>query len=375
MDKNVIEVTFDKEAQTNKIQYFIASDSPRDFYSTVTLNYSSISFKIDTSMASIFKPLKPFYLYMRNIVPNGGKMIVSQLSQPIICASQGIAPKFVKPPSGIFLRWDTPSTDSNVTSFTIQFQNNKTSNPVIFINEVIGSYEKWPTYVSWNDVQNSLQRISVKNSNKTDWNEVQVPGNVTGLYIINTEEINVRIFGTVLESGELLDQNLEALSWTNIKASSISLEPLKLGEIDSRGVEIFWNGLDSVKCAHMCAELKQDFISRDSRDKFKCELMWVGIESLTIRNLSMNWFTARNFCSNSNLFLILRHSLSAKTFNLRNLRPTSDYNVFIQDCDNNAISTKINFQTKRDGKWLERKTNFLNNIYYIWQFIRQFLDQ
>lgn len=273
LDNNVVEVTFDKEHPTNKIQYFIASDSPRDFYSQVTLNYSSRSFKIDTNKAGIFKPLKPFYLYMRNIMPNGGKMMVSQLSQPIICASQGIEPKFVKPTNGIFLRWDNPATDSNVTSFTIQFRNNKTSNPVSFTNEVIGSYEKWPTYVSWSEVQNSLQKISAKNSNKTDWNEVQVPGNVTGLYIINTEEVTVRIFGTVLESGELLDQKLDALSWKNIKASSISLEPLKLGAIDSRGVEIFWSGLETVSCAHVCSVLKQDFISRDTGDKFKCELM------------------------------------------------------------------------------------------------------
>lgn len=273
LDKNVVEVTFESEPQNNKIQYFIASDSPRDFYSQVTLNYSCKSFKIDTTMARIFKPLKPFYLYMRNIIPNGGKMIVSQLSQPIVCASQGIEPKFVKPPNGIFLRWDSPATDTNVTGFTIQFRNNNTSSPLNFINEVIGTYEKWPTYVSWSEVQNSLQKIPVKNSNKTEWNEVQVPGNVTGLYIINTEEINVRILGTILESGELLEQNLEGLSWINIKASSISLEPLTLGKIDSRGVEIHWNGLETVTCAHMCSVLKQDFISRDTEDKYKCELM------------------------------------------------------------------------------------------------------
>lgn len=271
-------VTFDEENASNRIQYFIASDSPRGFHSQISMDINVKNLQIDTNKASIFKPLKPFYLYMRNMMPSGDlmtqKMAISKLSKPIICATQGIEPRFVKPQNGgIFIRWEKPLTDSNITGYTVQFLNNKTSNPVVFVSEVIGTYEDWPTFVSWSDIDKSLQKIPAKSLNQTDYTEVQVPGNVTGLYIINTEEVNVRILGTVLETGELLNQDLKYLSWTNIKASSLSLEPLTLGEVDSRAVEIHWSGLDSVTCAYMCSTLKQEFISRDAEDKFKCEEM------------------------------------------------------------------------------------------------------
>ncbi|CRL07227.1 CLUMA_CG020208, isoform A [Clunio marinus] len=314
-DKNVVFVTFDKENHSNRIQYFIATDSPRDFHSQLSIEPSSKSFNIDTTKAGIFKPLKPFYLFMRSMIPSNSKMVISQLSKPIKCATQGIEARFVKPPSGIFLRWDAPLTDINITGYTIQFRNNQTSNAVVFTDEVIGTYEKWPLYVSWNDVQNNLVRVPAKNSNKTSWTEVQVPGNVTGLYIINTEEVNVRILGSILEDGRLMDQDFQFLSWTNIKASSYSLEPIRVGKIDSRGAEIIWRDLETIQCAYICMILKKEFIIRDSADKFKCDKI---------------------------------SSPSAKTFYIKNLQPTSDYDVFIRDCDKNVISTQVNFQTKRD---------------------------
>lgn len=274
-DKNVIHVTFSSESESNKIHYFIASDSPRDFRPEFSMNVNINSLDFDTNSKSIVKPFKPFYLYMRNMDQrrsmNQVKMIVSQLSKPIICATQGIEPKFVKSPNGIFFRWDAPPTDSNITSYTIQFLNNKTSEPVVLSNEVVGTYETWPKFVSWSEVDRNLKKIPAKSSNKTEWTEVQVPGNVTGLYIINKEELNVRILGTIKENGELLDQDLRYLSWTNIKASSFSLEPIKLGEFDSRSAEILWTGLESVLCASICSNLKQDFISRDTT--LKCEEM------------------------------------------------------------------------------------------------------
>lgn len=272
MDKGVIHVTYDKEMPSNKIQYFIASDSPRDFYSHVSVDLNSFGFKIDTRAASIFKPFKPFYLYMRNLLPSGPKIVLSQLSKPIRCATQGIEPKFVKPSTGIFLRWDTPATDTNVTSYTIQFQKNETSAPVSFIEEVIGTFDEFPPYISWEDIQPNLQKIPAKNNNQTDWTEVVVPGNVTGLYIPNTDEINVRILGSVLDSGELFEQDTQYLSWTNIKASTFSLAPLRLGLVDSHGAEILWSGLENVQCASACAIMKGPIINRGD-SMTKCEKM------------------------------------------------------------------------------------------------------
>lgn len=273
MDKGIIQVTYDKEMPSNKIQYFIASDSPRDFYSHVSVDAIQDGFKIDTRAGSIFKPFKPFYLYMRNLLPNGSlKMILSQLSKPIRCATQGIEPKFVKPPTGIFLRWDTPATDINVTGYTIQFQKNETSTPVSFKEEVIGTFDDFPPYISWEDIRDNLQKIPAKNNNQTDWTEVVVPGNVTGLYIPNTDEINVRILGTVLESGELFNQDIQYLSWTNIKASTFSLAPLRLGLVDSHGAEILWSGLEAVNCASACAIMKGPIINR-GESSTRCDKM------------------------------------------------------------------------------------------------------
>lgn len=205
MDGGRIFVTFNKESPTNQIMYFIATESPREFYTSIATGVNSTSFQLDKTGT---KALKPFYLYMRNMSPTttatGHKMVLSQLSKPIRCATQGIEAKFVKPPDGIFLRWDAPDTDSNITSYTIQFLDSNQTVPVRFEHEVIGTYERWPTYVSWETVANSLEKFSVNGSSKTGFNgevwwEIQVSGNVTGVKIINTEEINVRILGTVME--------------------------------------------------------------------------------------------------------------------------------------------------------------------------------
>lgn len=274
MAKNIMHVTFERDENSNLIQYYIASDSPRDFHSQLSININD-RFNIDTSKMNVFKP---FNLYMRLMNPvdsqNSPRIhIVSKLSKPIVCASQGIDPKFVNAPNGIFLRWDIQQTDTNITGFTVQFLNNETSSPVVFSSGVVGTFESWPAYVSWNEVQKKLEKIAAENAIEHEWSEVRVPGNVTGLWIPNTEEVNVRILGTILESGELFTQDLQFLNWTNIKVSSLNLEPLRLGEFDSRSAEILWNGLDSVSCAYMCSSLKQDFIGRDSESQSKCEEM------------------------------------------------------------------------------------------------------
>lgn len=275
MDNNKMFVTFKKESQSNKIQYFIATDNPRNFHTEVTKEINVESLVLDANRLGLIKPLTPFYLYMRNMVPNDNHMMVmSKLSKPIRCATQGITPKFVKPNStGIFLRWDSPSADLNLTGYTIQFLNNVTSSQVNFEEEAIGSYDKFPLYVSWEDVDKNLSRIPVELSNTTEWMEVRVPGNVTGLLIINIEEIYVRILGSVMEGGEIFEQDLRYLNFTNIKSSSMSLEPLWLENIDSRGVEVHWRGLKSIKCAYMCSVSKSTINFVRGEDKFKCEKM------------------------------------------------------------------------------------------------------
>lgn len=274
MDKGFIFVTYDKEIATNMIQYYIASDNPRDFFSHISEAGKSKSFKIDTVSTSIFKPLKPFYLYMRNLQQVSKNMAVSELSKPIRCASQGIEPKFVKPLTGLFLYWSAPFTDTNITSYTLQFEKNDALNPVYLKDEVIGTYELFQEFVSWEEVEDKRQKISAKNKNQTNWTEVTLPGNVTGLYIPNIEEVNVRILGTVLESGEIFEQDLKYLSWNNIKASTFVKVRLSLNEFDAHTADIEWTGLDSLKCIpSVCVIMKGIPIVNRGGLNFKCEQM------------------------------------------------------------------------------------------------------
>lgn len=281
-NNGIITVEFETSNPVNGIQYFIASDSPRNFYPQLSQDVKGSSFDIDTRQLSFIKPLKPFYLYMRNLkqvstTEGGHKMIISQLSKPVMCATQGIEVKLVKPENGeraIFLRWDAPK-DLNVTGYTIQLQNNDTSNQITFANEVIGSYMKWPSVVNWAMIanNNNLVKIPANSTNATSWTELRVPGNVTGLYIINTDEVSVRLLGSVLEGGEIFAQNLKGLDFKNIKASNIILQPLLIGDIESRGAEIYWRGLNDLKCAsQMCWLMVLQSMDRGG-DKSNCEEM------------------------------------------------------------------------------------------------------
>lgn len=84
----------------------------------------------------------------------------------------------------------------------------------------------------------------------------------------------------------------------------------------------------------------------------------------SVSKASLKAFLRFNFelfvLTSFSLFQFYRRSLSAKSFYLRNLRPTSDYDVFIQDCNANVISTEINFQTKRDGESRINEERFSN---------------
>lgn len=49
-------------------------------------------------------------------------------------------------------------------------------------------------------------------------------------------------------------------------------------------------------------------------------------------------------------FTSYRDDPSAKSFYISKLQPTSNYDVFIKDCNENYLTTEVNFQTLRDGK-------------------------
>lgn len=221
------------------------------------------------------RALKPFHLYMRTMLSNNINLIVSRLSEPMICAFQQIVPKFVKANNGSFLGWeiDVPEKDLNKTIITIQFLKNGSSDALSFIDEVVGSYEKVDDFKTWNDIEKSLQKISVNSSDRGTFTEIKVSGNVTGILIIKVEEIFVRIFGSIEENGTHIQQDYESVKWKSLKSP---YETVNVFDIQSRSIMISWIGLDSHECLRACTYLKQDIspkFLREKSTKLNCEKM------------------------------------------------------------------------------------------------------
>ncbi|KAG5672256.1 hypothetical protein PVAND_002397 [Polypedilum vanderplanki] len=319
---NIITVEFQRNEfeHINKIQYSIATDEPRDFITNFSVDLlGKNSFELSKSSVGIAKTLKPFYLYLRSMMPMGPSLAISPLSKEFVCAFQEIEPKFVKSDKGTFLTWyinDLSYEELSKAVITIQFLKNDTDNAVQFTNEAIGTYAHWNEELpQWKDVEKNLQKISVNSSDQGQWTEVKVTGNITGILIIKVEEIFVRIFGSIDENGHELQQNYSQVKWKSVKTT---FAPLTVSEIESRSVIISWSGLDdNNKCLKACTFLKQETLVslRDSKSKTRCEQI---------------------------------SDPSAKIFYIRTLLPTSNYDVYIKDCNENYVSTAVNFQTLRD---------------------------
>lgn len=287
MNRNSVFVTFKPEVSENMIQYLMASDSsPRQFEAMFHSAKKSFTIEPTGQSAKFLKPLKKFYLYMRNMVPGAGgglkqKVELSRLSKPVVCATQGFEPKFYKSPEGIFFNWNTDFADENepITSFFIQLQirRNGITDSVKFERGIIGTYEKMTKDNYWSEGDSNWDRIPIINSKEeeledgTKVTEIQVPGNVTGIFVVNARELSVRILGTTQPDGRLFEQDLRYLYWYNITAADISIEPISIGDIESRNVRVSWKGLKNFDCKRVCVETRG--IIRDIPKDNRCELM------------------------------------------------------------------------------------------------------
>ncbi|KAL7017913.1 hypothetical protein ACKWTF_010565 [Chironomus riparius] len=319
IDDNAITVNFKRreDEQINRIQYFVASEEPSEYstdFSAELMGQSS--FDIKKARLRNIKSLKPFYLYVRSMLPSGGGMTISPLSIPTKCAFQEIEPKFVKAQNGTFLRWtidDLTDEELSKSVITIQFLKNGTNDALSFSTEVVGTYAKFGDYVMWSDIEKNLQKISVNSSDHGEWTEIKVPGNVSGILIIKIEEIFVRIFGSMEEDDEFLEQDYSNLKWQSVKSS---FAPLYIDSIESRSIHISWNEIGKNKCMMACTYFKHNNFEsiREPKTKLNCEEI----------------------------------DPSAKNFYISKLQPTSNYDVFIKDCNENYLTTEVNFQTLRD---------------------------
>jgi hypothetical protein len=290
-NEKTVHVTFKQAKSDNGIQYFIAADNPRKFLAKLSSNHSELNtslwsdnFDIDYAQSDkIIKPLRKFYLYMRsmtnadpnqNPISNKVMMTVSKLSKPIVCAAQGFIPSFSKSKKGISFTWDVSEVTDKITSFTIQFKNEENNSSIEFKEYIIGTYEKSPSLPL--DDSNSLVKIpiSTKEHEENGYKiyDVKIPGNVTGIFVINVQGLNIRILGSTNTDGSLDEQDYTYLQWFTKLPTDISVVPIVVTDVESRNAKITWNDFDGVDCAKICTHKKQTAISRES-SKPNCETM------------------------------------------------------------------------------------------------------
>jgi hypothetical protein len=278
MNDNNLNVTFD-ERNSEKFSSISFLATYDDFESDTGFSgdlKNKNYFIINQSILRSSKLLKPFHLHLRAMLPSGKFITMSPLSEPIICAFQQIEPKFIKASKGSFLGWniDIADEDLSKTVITIQFLKNGTTEPLTFSTEVVGSYEKIDDLKTWNDIEKSLQKISVNSSDHGIFTEIKVPGNVTGILIIKVEEIFVRIFGSIAENGTHIEQDFSNIQWKSLKTP---IETISVTDVQARSVTMSWNGLDSYDCLRACTYLKQDilpnFLREKSNTRLNCEKM------------------------------------------------------------------------------------------------------
>lgn len=279
-DDGNLKVTFNRqnEDKFNSISYIASFDKPNSDSGFSTILNNENNFTIARSILRDAKALKPFHLYMRFMFSSGISLTPSLLSKPITCAFQQIEPKLIKATNGIkgsFLSWnvDVSKEDLSETTITIQFLKNSSTDGFPLSGEVVGSYEKIDEAKTWADIERSLQKFSVNASDNDSFSEIKVKGNVSGIFIPNVNEVVVRVFGSIAESGMHILQDYEDLKWKILKSPH---EDITVSDIQSRSITISWSELDSYKCLQACTYLKTNvspIFLRDRSTKLNCEKM------------------------------------------------------------------------------------------------------
>lgn len=307
MDNNSMLVTFDTTngQSVDVVNYFIATESSWSAPNPIQMENNEKVFIFRSEL----KVLTPFRLFVRGFSSMAdSNFAISHLSHGRDCSTQGLEPSFIKSSNGIFLWWPMPEVP--VTSFIIQFWYNGTSpksNQIILKNEAVCSFHPWiGPHILWTDVSNTLQKIPIVTRTHPSLDplenvtitEVRVPGNASGILIPNSEQIVVRILGTVQANGELMmDQDLKYLSWNTVSSirkhsdnltkslihpqidsSSTKIQHqeglLEVVKTESRSITVTWSGFnekdDIDLCLEICHQPRQQFIDRGAVRSVNC---------------------------------------------------------------------------------------------------------
>lgn len=151
-------------------------------------------------------------------------MAISQLSNGVECSTQGLEISSMTAPNGIFVWWYRDDLSTMPTHYTIQFHHNDTTNPTVFSDEIVGTTQPVDGFHNWEDINNKLEKIVVVSRREEAAatrnaliTSIQVPGNVTGMLIPNTNKIALRVLVPILTSdGRELELDMRYLEWKRV---------------------------------------------------------------------------------------------------------------------------------------------------------------
>lgn len=317
-DKNLI-VRFESKWSYTGITYYIASRQPYEWQTPpLEMVFKNNSINISSHVV----PFRRHGIFLRGLMmheklQDGQQMLLSRLSEPVECATQGVAIHYtVSPSSSIFIWWN--NAEFNLTGYVIQFWHNDTENPIPFTDSIVGTVEQfssYDTYLTWSEIEPFLQKIpaiarlakfdsatrrkrrdigitfhadkehddddegksrifarhAVYPTGAAKITEVKVAGNVTGILIPNTQKVVVRVLGSMETDGEPLNQDLRYVPWQRVELNSVMPKTRLQVEPEARLIHVNWSNIEvadahELTCLEVCYKnVIHDFIHRGGK--------------------------------------------------------------------------------------------------------------
>ncbi|XP_065076985.1 uncharacterized protein plum isoform X2 [Ochlerotatus camptorhynchus] len=320
-----------------------------------------------------------------NTGPAGKKQVIpSKLSKGVQCTSQGVPVLSIFVSNGIFIWWPR-FTGVEPTAYTIQLKHNGSSGLPFDAHQINGTVQILDDYITHEEVEPLLESINVSvkeirenvledttgkkrrkrrrrafdmgrnrkqifdsltgtpldletaagnvgvtGQDKHDIKyhqvlitQIKVPGNVTGIFIPNTKNLNVSILGSVAPDGEPMLQDLHYIQWKTIDSSirrPDAVNRFQTNHVDARSVQFTWSRFIATdlmnKCLTLCYKnVNHDVFIRGGSNRINC----VNIPK------------------------------DATHYNLVGLLPFTLYKTFLKPCHSKEpISDVLDFQTKQD---------------------------
>ncbi|GAB0096374.1 hypothetical protein DMENIID0001_118700 [Sergentomyia squamirostris] len=327
-------VQFDSNEPIHVVNYYLATGNP---YTWLAPRPLEVQRNNTIMIVGELKPLRAYTLYMRGLKKDHtfteGKdikshMLMGRLSRGIKCATQGLEIFSTPFPSGIFIWWPHVK-DLPIESLKIQFRHRDTKNPIVFSDQIIGTTCELDAYRPWEEIQNSLTKISAEtkvvtmplltrdlrsiketmmmlshvengvsdggdprhqadgvlhNETRT---ELLIPGNVTGILIPNSRKIEVRVLGATSDN-PIDDKDLKYIPFKTIENSPDGVSQLRVNSVNSKSVLLSWNSFgpkNGKACLQLCfRNINHDVLIRGGKDD-ECRKINASRSSVEVKSL------------------------------------------------------------------------------------------